>query len=168
MLIFPSYTLVCTWPSVAPHGSFKCVPIDKPRGVSVWVQGSCQLSSLVLWHVCILSQASCSAVLQPLLMDSGKGYYSLPSEAVGHRLGSSKSFTENPTSLPITSATILPTGTTQSKHFPLLFDKSKGIKSYPWAAPEHFWIMGWVVVVNGLSLGVVKGIINVLWHFSQN
>ena len=28
--------------------------------------------------------------------------------------------------------------------------------------------MGWVVLVNGLSLGVVKGIINVLWHFSQN
>ena len=124
MLTLPSYKLACTWPSVAAQGSFKCAPIDELRGVgggwggwcSVLVQGSCQPSSLGLCPVCVLSPASGSAVLQPLLMGSGKGYYSLPGEAVGHRLGSSKSFMENPTSSPITSATNLPTGATQFKH----------------------------------------------------
>ena len=75
MLTLPSYKLACTWLSVAAHRSLKYAPIDELGGGgergSVLVQGSCQPSSLGLCPVCVLSPASGSAVLQPLLMGSG-------------------------------------------------------------------------------------------------
>lgn len=91
MFTFPSYKLTCTWPSAtAPWVVQGCCYRQARGSFSV---GAGEL--LAPWPGALSLYAS--SLQHPVQwssieMGSGKGNYSLPGEAVGHRLDSSKSF----------------------------------------------------------------------------
>ena len=161
MFTFPSYKLTCTWPSAtAPWvvqgccyrqawGSFSVgageLPASWPRALSLYassLQHPVQWSSSLHWN----------GLRERQLLTAWWGCWPQAGQLQILYV------MENPTSLPITSAPLCqfcPLGPHNLSIFPLPFDKSKGIKSYPRAFLHHGG-------VNGLSLGIDKGIVNLL------